>query len=156
MFAKLFTKKEGGKKEEGGGKPFAGDVEALWFLEGKAYDLSKFTKMHPGKEADKTSDTRPSSLFYPTHPPTSQADKTNTNPPTHPTHPPSYTGGAEVLLELQGKDGTAALHEAHGTNHSSAPYKKLGRMEVKGLSEEVLAAKFGKGEEKAKSESEAP
>lgn len=43
MLSKLF----GGKKKEEGA-PFAGDEGQLWFIEGKAYDLAKFLKAHPG------------------------------------------------------------------------------------------------------------
>ena len=58
---------------------------------------------------------------------------------THPhTHTP--TGGADVLNNLKGKDGTADFHEAHGTGYG-APQKKLARMEVK-VAEEILAQKF--------------
>jgi cytochrome b involved in lipid metabolism len=45
MFSKLFKSH---KKDEPL-KPFQGDLEGLWYLEGKAYDLTKFVKMHPGK-----------------------------------------------------------------------------------------------------------
>ncbi|TFJ82934.1 hypothetical protein NSK_005759 [Nannochloropsis salina CCMP1776] len=94
MFSKLFKSH---KKDEPL-KPFQGDLEGLWYLEGKAYDLTKFVKMHPG--------------------------------------------GSDVLLELKGKDGTAAFRDAHGNNPTSTPRKKLGRMEVKGISAEVLSSKF--------------
>jgi cytochrome b involved in lipid metabolism len=47
MFTKLF--KSGNKKSEAS-KPFEGDVEGLWYLDGKAYDLGKFVKMHPGEQ----------------------------------------------------------------------------------------------------------
>ncbi len=45
MFSKLF----GGKKDGDGGKEFAGDAGELWYIEGKAYDLAKFLKAHPGE-----------------------------------------------------------------------------------------------------------
>ena len=45
MFSKLFKS----HKEDEPLKPFQGDLEGLWYLEGKAYDLTKFVKMHPGK-----------------------------------------------------------------------------------------------------------
>ncbi|KAM3573927.1 hypothetical protein VYU27_004124 [Nannochloropsis oceanica] len=102
MFTKLFNS---GSKNGNSSKPFEGDVESLWYLDGKAYDLGKFVKMHPG--------------------------------------------GADVLLELRGKNGTSAFHDAHGTSPSSAPHKKLLRMEVKGVSAEVLALKFPKSEQVA-------
>lgn len=44
MLLKLFG---GGKKKEEGA-PFAGDEAELWFIAGKAYDLAKFLKAHPG------------------------------------------------------------------------------------------------------------
>ena len=74
--------------------------------------------------------------------------------PILPSHPPlpfllERTGGADVLLELRGKNGTSAFHDAHGTSPSSAPHKKLLRMEVKGVSAEVLALKFPKSEQVA-------
>jgi hypothetical protein len=50
MFSKLFAK----KSEAAGGeekKPWAGDEGELWYIEGKAYDLAKFLKAHPGTYA---------------------------------------------------------------------------------------------------------
>ena len=49
MFSKLFggsSKKEGEKKEAA---LYVGDASQLWYIEGKAYDLSKFAKAHPGE-----------------------------------------------------------------------------------------------------------
>lgn len=42
MFSKLFK-----KKDDSGGE-FKHDPNDLWYIEGKAYDLNKFTKAHPG------------------------------------------------------------------------------------------------------------
>lgn len=47
MFSKLFNSSS---KKGDASKPFEGDMEGLWYLDGKAYDLSKFVKMHPGEE----------------------------------------------------------------------------------------------------------
>jgi len=47
MFSKLFNSSS--SKKGDASKPFEGDVEGLWYLDGKAYDLSKFAKMHPGE-----------------------------------------------------------------------------------------------------------
>jgi len=47
MFTKLFNS---GSKNGNSSKPFEGDVESLWYLDGKAYDLAKFVKMHPGEQ----------------------------------------------------------------------------------------------------------
>ena len=44
MFSKLFGKKDAG----GASAPFKHDPNELWYIEGKAYDLAKFTKAHPG------------------------------------------------------------------------------------------------------------
>ena len=43
MFSKLFK-----KKDESGGE-FKHNPDNLWYIEGKAYDLNKFTKAHPGR-----------------------------------------------------------------------------------------------------------
>ena len=50
MFSKLFNSSSSSSSKKGdASKPFEGDVEGLWYLDGKAYDLSKFVKMHPGE-----------------------------------------------------------------------------------------------------------
>lgn len=49
MFSKLFGKKEAAGAED---KPFTGDEGELWYIEGKAYDLAKFLKAHPGTWVD--------------------------------------------------------------------------------------------------------
>ena len=46
MFSKIFNISS---KKGDASKPFEGDLEGLWYLDGKAYDLSKFVKMHPGE-----------------------------------------------------------------------------------------------------------
>jgi hypothetical protein len=48
MFAKLFNSNS--SKKVDASKPFEGDVEGLWYLDGKSYDLNKFVKMHPGEK----------------------------------------------------------------------------------------------------------
>lgn len=49
MFSKLFGGKKDGAGAAGSSKPFTGDEGELWYIEGKAYDLAKFLKAHPGE-----------------------------------------------------------------------------------------------------------
>lgn len=48
MLSKLFGGKKGGDAANAADKPFTLDPNELWYLDGKAYDLSKFAKSHPG------------------------------------------------------------------------------------------------------------
>jgi len=105
MFSKLF----GGKKDGDGGKEFAGDAGELWYIEGKAYDLAKFLKAHPGEPSvDRSLDAfgyttclPPCVVCVPLLTPVCRPSL-----PLRACNPLLYvSGGADVLLEIKGKVG---------------------------------------------------
>jgi hypothetical protein len=100
---------EDDREEHGGGHDSKPDCWGLWYIHGRAYDLSGFMDQHPGTVDEEAG------ISHHTHTPNDRS--THSCIPTHTTHPPSppptHTGGSDALALARGRDCTALFESYH-------------------------------------------
>ena len=94
------------------------NLDSLWFIHGKAYDLQSFLKSHPGKDVALRHDSRSSAYTA-----SLKSEGPSSDLSFFFLANKHHVGGAEVLLSSQGRDITSLFESYHP--FSNLPRKLL-------------------------------